>query len=69
MQLGVRVRALEARGEPVPADLREPFERADEHVFSRVRALFGGNLREALSGGAPIALEILANVFDDLYAR
>ena len=57
--LGVEVRALEARGEPVPARLREPFDRADERVFSRVRALFGGNLREALTGAAPIAPEIL----------
>ena len=57
--LGVQVRSLEARGEPVPDSLRAPFERADERVFSRVRALFGGNLREALSGGAPIAPEIL----------
>ena len=59
VQLGVRVRALEAGGEPVPDDLREPFERADERIFAGVRALFGGNLREALTGSAPIAPEIL----------
>jgi long-chain acyl-CoA synthetase len=59
VQLGVQVHALEVRGEPVPDELREPFERADERVFSKVRALFGGNLREALSGGAPIVPEIL----------
>ncbi len=59
VQIGVQVRALESRHEPVPDDLRVPFERADERVFSRVRALFGGKLREALSGGAPIAPEIL----------
>jgi len=59
VRLGVQVRALQAHGELVPDDLREPFERADERVFSRVRALFGGNLREALTGAAPIAPEIL----------
>ena len=59
VQIGVQVHALEARGEPVPDELREPFERADERVFSRVRALFGGHLREALTAGAPIALEVL----------
>jgi long-chain acyl-CoA synthetase len=59
VQIGMRVRALQTRGEPVPDKLREPFERADERVFSKVRALFGGNLREALSGGGPIAPEIL----------
>jgi long-chain acyl-CoA synthetase len=59
VQLGVQVRALEVRGKPVPDELREPFERADERVFSKVRALFGGKLLEALSGGAPIVPEIL----------
>ncbi len=58
-RLGVRVRGLEARGEPVPRDLRESFERADEEIFSKVRALFGARLREALTGAAPIAPEIL----------
>jgi len=58
-QLGVQVRGLEARGEPVPVDLRGPFEQADEEVFAKVRALFGGHLREALTGAAPIAPEIL----------
>ncbi|HSD80035.1 MAG TPA: AMP-dependent synthetase/ligase [Solirubrobacteraceae bacterium] len=59
VQLGVRVRALQARGEPVPDELREPFERADERVFAKIRPLFGGRLREALTGAAPIAPEIL----------
>ena len=59
VQLGVQVRELEARGEPVPGQLREPFDRAEESIFSKVRALFGGRLREALSGAAPIAPEIL----------
>ena len=57
--LGVQVRGLEARGEPVPDEMRGPFERADERIFSKVRALFGGRLREALTGAAPIAPEIL----------
>ncbi len=59
VRLGVRVRGLEARGEPVPADLREPFDHADKEIFAKVRALFGGHLREALTGAAPIAPEIL----------
>ena len=57
--LGVQVRGLEARGEPVPVEMREPFERADEQIFSKVRTLFGGHLREALTGAAPIAPEIV----------
>ena len=57
--LGVRVRDLEHRGEPVPEELRAPFEQADEAIFSKVRALFGGRMREATTGAAPIAKEIL----------
>ena len=47
------------RGEPVPEELREPFEEADEQIFKNVRALFGGSMREAVTGAAPIAPEIL----------
>jgi long-chain acyl-CoA synthetase len=59
VKLGVRVRSMEARGEPVPEELRAPFEQADERIFKKVRALFGGQMREATTGAAPIAPEIL----------
>jgi long-chain acyl-CoA synthetase len=59
VRLGLQVRELQARGEPVPAELTEAYRRADATVFSKIRALFGGNLREALTGAAPIAQEIL----------
>ena len=48
----VPARALQAHGEPVPDELAEVYRHADETVFSKIRMLFGGNLREALSGGA-----------------
>jgi long-chain acyl-CoA synthetase len=57
--LGLHVRGLQARGAAVPDEMRVPFERADEQIFSKIRALFGGHLREALTGAAPIAPEIL----------
>ncbi|HEX3317118.1 MAG TPA: long-chain fatty acid--CoA ligase [Solirubrobacteraceae bacterium] len=57
--LGVKVRDLQARGQEIPEELREPFAKADERVFSRVRGTFGGNVRQAVSGAAPIAPEIL----------
>jgi long-chain acyl-CoA synthetase len=57
--LGVKVRDLEARGQEVPDELKAPFAEADERVFAKVRAIFGGNLRQAVSGAAPIAPEIL----------
>ncbi len=57
--MGVRVRDLQAHGRQIPEELRAPFEEADEKVFAGVRALFGGNLRQAVTGAAPIAPEIL----------
>jgi long-chain acyl-CoA synthetase len=57
--LGVKVRDMINRGEPVPEELRKPFEEADAELFKTVRAIFGGNVRHATSGAAPIAKEIL----------
>jgi long-chain acyl-CoA synthetase len=57
--LGIKVRNLMNRGEPVPAELQAPFEEADEKLFKNVRAIFGGRVRHATSGAAPIAKEIL----------
>jgi long-chain acyl-CoA synthetase len=59
IELGVRVRELMARGETVPPELQGPFDEAEEKLFKNVRAIFGGRLREATSGAAPIAKEIL----------
>jgi long-chain acyl-CoA synthetase len=59
VKLGVEVRKRQARGEEVPAEMREKLERADEAIFKHVRALFGTRLRFAVSGAAPIAPEIL----------
>jgi long-chain acyl-CoA synthetase len=57
--LGVKVRELQAHGEAVPPELQKPFDEADEQVFAAVRAIFGGRLRQAVTGAAPIAKEIL----------
>ncbi|HWX86669.1 MAG TPA: long-chain fatty acid--CoA ligase [Solirubrobacteraceae bacterium] len=59
IKLGMKVRELQAKGEEVPEELLEPFEEADEKLFKNVRAIFGGNVRHAVSGAAPIAKEIL----------
>ncbi|HEY0364178.1 MAG TPA: long-chain fatty acid--CoA ligase [Solirubrobacteraceae bacterium] len=58
-KLGVRVRDLQVRGEEVPPELLAPFEAAEEQLFKNVRAIFGGRVRQAVSGAAPIAKEIL----------
>jgi long-chain acyl-CoA synthetase len=58
-QVGLKVRELEAAGQPIPEELRKHYDEADEKLFKNVRAAFGGRLREAVSGAAPIAKEIL----------
>src|SRR3954452_126564 len=63
IKLGLKVREAEARGEPVPEELRGPFEQADEMLFKNVRAIFGGSMRESTTGAAPIAQEILEFFF------
>ena len=57
--LGMKVRELQAKGEEVPPELLAPFKEADEKLFVNVRAIFGGNVRHAVTGAAPIAKEIL----------
>ena len=59
VKLGVEVRTRRDRGDEVPAELAEQFEQADKEIFQRVRGLFGGQVRQAVSGAAPIAPEIL----------
>jgi long-chain acyl-CoA synthetase len=59
VEVGVQLRRLEARGDPVPPELRDPFDRAEREFFANVRAVFGGQVRQAVTGAAPIALEIL----------
>jgi long-chain acyl-CoA synthetase len=58
-KLGVQVRDLRVRGEEVPPELLAPFEAAEEQLFKNVRSIFGGRVRQAVSGAAPIAKEIL----------
>jgi long-chain acyl-CoA synthetase len=59
VHVGMEVRRLRAAGGDVPPDLAAAFAAADEALFSRVRAVFGGRIRHALTGAAPIAKEVL----------
>jgi long-chain acyl-CoA synthetase len=63
IEVGAKVRELQSKGEPVPEDLQKIFDAADEPVYSNVRALFGGQMRRAVTGAAPIAAEILEFFF------
>jgi long-chain acyl-CoA synthetase len=57
--VGGRYHDLAVHGKPIPDDLRQAYEQFDEKLFKNVRAAFGGRLREAVTGAAPIAPEIL----------
>ncbi len=59
VRVGMQVRECQLAGQPIPGELQAPFEEAEEKLFKNVRAAFGGRLREAVSGAAPIAREIL----------
>ena len=59
IEIGIEVRTRRQHGQPVPEELEQAFEQADEQIFARVRQLFGGRVRQAVTGAAPIAPEIL----------
>jgi long-chain acyl-CoA synthetase len=59
VKLGVEVRSRRQRGDDVPEEMATAFEQADGQLFKRVRDLFGGQVRQAVTGAAPIAPEIL----------
>ena len=59
IRTGRKVRKLEQQGkEPGPV-LKLRYGVADKLVLSKVRALFGGNVKQCVTGAAPIAPEIL----------
>jgi long-chain acyl-CoA synthetase len=58
-EVGVQVRELQRAGRPVPGELQAAFDQFDAKIFANVRGAFGGRVRQATSGAAPIAKEIL----------
>src|SRR5437588_1429322 len=59
VDLGVKVRMAQARDEDVPVELQQAFDQAEEALYKNVRNLFGGRIRQCVTGAAPIAREIL----------
>jgi long-chain acyl-CoA synthetase len=59
IRVGGRMRATERAGRRPGFLLRKQYEFADKQVLSKIRGLFGGKLRLAVSGAAPISPEIL----------
>jgi long-chain acyl-CoA synthetase len=60
IEVGKKMRATERAGRKPGFGLRKQYEFADKQVLSKIRGLFGGNLRLAVSGAAPISPEILS---------
>jgi long-chain acyl-CoA synthetase len=58
--VGKRMREVERSGRQPGFLLRKQYAFADKQVLSKIRGLFGGNLRLAVSGAAPINPEILS---------
>ena len=59
VELGFKVRQMQEKGEPVPDELQKAFDEADRKLYQNVRNLFGGRIRQAVTGAAPISKEIL----------
>jgi long-chain acyl-CoA synthetase len=59
IEVGKKMRASERAGRKPGFLLRKQYEFADKQVLSKIRGLFGGKLRLAVSGAAPISPEIL----------
>jgi long-chain acyl-CoA synthetase len=57
--VGKKVRERERAGKPIGWLLRKQCEIADKQVLSKIRALFGGRIKNCVTGAAPINPEIL----------
>jgi long-chain acyl-CoA synthetase len=57
--VGRKVRERERAGKPIGWLLRKQYEIADKQVLSKIRALFGGRIKNCVTGAAPINPEIL----------
>ena len=59
IRVGKRMREVQRSGAEPGFFLRKQYQFADKQVLSKIRGLFGGRLRLAVSGAAPINPEIL----------
>lgn len=65
LDLGRRISRLKQQAEAVPVELQSEYDAISAPVTKRVKEYFGGRVRIATSGGAPLPLEI-AEFFDAL---
>lgn len=55
---GIKLTEARLKRNSLPLYYYPQFKLFDQLVFSKIRSLFGGNLRFAVSGGAPLSVEI-----------
>ena len=55
---GIAAAKYRRNGKPVPFRIRAPYSLAEKLVFQKIRDRFGGRLRVAISGGAPLGAEL-----------
>ena len=65
LRVGRRVSELRQRGDEVPAVLALQHRLADKLVYSKVKDRLGGRIRICISGGAPLAKDVI-QFFHDL---
>ncbi len=58
--VGLKVNALRAAGQPIPAELQAGYDELDGRLYGLVRGLFGGRLRRAITGAAPLGLDVIS---------
>jgi long-chain acyl-CoA synthetase len=59
LHVGRRVSALQQEGKDIPPALRLQHRLADKLVYAKVKDRMGGRIRICISGGAPLAKEII----------
>jgi long-chain acyl-CoA synthetase len=59
-EVGLKVRELEAAGQTVPTELQTAFDELEGRLYGLVRGLFGGRLKRAITGAAPLGVDVIS---------
>ena len=59
-EVGLQVNALRKAGQPIPEALQTAYDELDGRLFGLVRGLFGGRLRRAITGAAPLGIDVIS---------
>jgi long-chain acyl-CoA synthetase len=58
--VGLKVQALQAAGQEIPAELQAGYDELESRLYGLVRGLFGGKLRRAITGAAPLGVDVIS---------